>query len=126
MSQKSFWEVCSHALVCAGASPKYSATWALTSGEEIQFIHLYMQFGCLAFDEIIQVSDQPVAPSLGFVASTFGASVFRTLTWYCQAVPQYLLTRVFCCLSRSLAAASCVSSRAYGLVIPRAGFVFIR
>jgi hypothetical protein len=29
-----------------------------------------MQFGCLAFEELIQVSDQPVAPSLGFVTAT--------------------------------------------------------
>jgi hypothetical protein len=39
-------------------------------GEMIQSIHLYMQFGCLALDEIIQVSDQPVAPSLGTTVST--------------------------------------------------------
>ena len=26
---------------------------------------MYMQFGCLALDEIIQVSDQPVEPSVG-------------------------------------------------------------
>ena len=70
MSQKSFCVVCSHDLVCAGASPKYSATWALTSGEVIQSIHLYMQLGCAAFDETIQVSDQPVAPSFGSTVLT--------------------------------------------------------
>ena len=32
----------------AGASPKYSATWACVSGVIIQAIHLSMQFGCLA------------------------------------------------------------------------------
>ena len=31
----------------------------------MKFIHLYMQFGCLALELIIQVSDQPVAPSFG-------------------------------------------------------------
>ena len=35
------------------------------SGVSIQFIHMYMQFGFLALDEIIQVSDQPVEPSFG-------------------------------------------------------------
>ena len=35
----------------------------VASGEMIQSIHLYMQFGCSAFDEIIHVSDHPVAPS---------------------------------------------------------------
>jgi hypothetical protein len=42
----------------------------LTSGEEIQFIHLYMQFGCAAFEETIQVSDHPVAPSFGSTVLT--------------------------------------------------------
>ena len=54
----------------AGASPKYSATWAFTSGEEIQSIHLYMQLGWAAFDETIQVSDHPVGPSLGSTVLT--------------------------------------------------------
>ena len=70
MSQKSASVVCSHALAFAGASPKYSATWAFTSGEEIQSIHLYMQLGWAAFAEIIQVSDQPVAPSFGSTVLT--------------------------------------------------------
>src|SRR6478672_3658743 len=88
MSQKSFWLVCSHALVCAGASPKYSATWALTSGEVIQSIHLYMQFGCAAFAETIQVSDHPVAPSLGSTVLTWTLlSVPIVLAITCQVVP---------------------------------------
>src|SRR6478735_6234678 len=88
MSQKSFWLVCSHAFACAGASPKYSATCAFTSGEVIQSIHLYMQFGCLAFDEIIQVSDQPVEPSFGSTVLTFNlpsASIVFAMT--CHVVP---------------------------------------
>src|SRR5690349_18884680 len=102
-----------------------------------------MQFGCLAFDEIIHVSDQPVAPSFGLTASTLPPPALIVLTWYCHAVPiamsplanpsisswavpQYLLTSVFWTLSRSFAAASWVSSRAYGLVIPSSGLVFIR
>src|SRR6186997_123605 len=103
-----------------------------------------MQFGCLALDEIIQVSDQPVAPSFGSTASTcLPPAALIVLTWYCQAVPtdmsplakpsisswavpQYLPTSVFCCLSSSTAAASWVSSSEYGLVILRSGFVFMR
>src|SRR6185503_3390604 len=88
MSQKSFWLVCSHAFVCAGASPKYSATCAFTAGEVIQSIHLYMQFGCAAFDESIQVSDQPVAPSFGITALTWtllSAPMVFAIT--CQVVP---------------------------------------
>src|SRR5512141_1326531 len=60
----------SPALVCAGASPNHSATWSLTLGEMIQSIHLYTQFGWAALLEIIQVSDQPVAPSVGTSEST--------------------------------------------------------
>ena len=72
----------------AGASPKYSATCALTSGEVIQSIHLYMQFGCAAFDEIIQVSDQPVEPSFGSTVLTctlLSAPMVLAIT--CQVVP---------------------------------------
>src|SRR5258706_2467625 len=103
-----------------------------------------MRFGCLAVAEIIQVSDHPVAPSLGFVNLTgLPPGAFRTLAWYCQAVPiamspfvkpsisswavpQYLLTSAFCWSRRSFAAASWVASRAYGFVILRSGFVAIR
>ena len=62
-----------HAFGLAGASPKYSATCAWTCGVAIQAIHLYMQFGCLAFDASIQVSAQPVIPSVGTTASTVDA-----------------------------------------------------
>ena len=54
-----------HALLCAGASPNHSATSAFASGLMMWFIHMYMQFGCSASELIIQVSDQPVAPSSG-------------------------------------------------------------
>src|SRR6476469_8934958 len=88
MSQKSFWLVWSHAFVCAGASPKYSATWALISGEVIQSIHLYMQLGCAAFEEIIHVSDHPVAPSLGSTVLTWTLlSVPIRFAITCQVVP---------------------------------------
>src|SRR5437764_6830417 len=103
-----------------------------------------MQFGCLALEETIHVSDQPVAPSLGFVNETvFLASALMTLAWYCQAVPmamspfskpsisswavpQYLPMSAFCWIRRSFAAASWVASSEYGFLMPRSGFVAIR
>ena len=62
----------SHDLLCAGASPNHAATLALASGLMMWFIHRYMQFGCLASEEIIQVSDHPVAPSSGTNPCDFG------------------------------------------------------
>ena len=68
----------------------------------IQSIHLYMQLGCLAWDEIIQLSDQPVVPSLGLTAltGTGGVAPWRTPTWYCQVVPTTmspLVNESICC-----------------------------
>src|SRR3954451_9433718 len=88
MSQNDLSDVSSQDFVCAGASPKYSATWAFTLGEVIQSIHLYMQFGCAAFEATIQVSDQPVAPSLGstvFTCTLFSAPMVLAMT--CHVVP---------------------------------------
>jgi hypothetical protein len=48
---------------------------------------MYMQFGCSAWLEIIQVSDHPVAPSSGLTASIAGSLPARLFTWYCQVVP---------------------------------------
>src|SRR3954462_1960355 len=88
VSQNVGSEVSAHDLVCAGASPNHSATWAFTFGEVIQFIHWYMQFGCLALAAIIQVSDQPVTPSLGTTVSTFALpSDWMRLAMTCQVVP---------------------------------------
>ena len=42
-------------------------------------------------DDIIQVSAQPVAPSLGSTASTGDFSAFRALYWYGQVVPITML-----------------------------------
>ena len=53
----------------------------------MQSIHMYMQFGCLALEEIIQVSDQPVAPSLGSVVLTGTLSPSSRLAMTCQVVP---------------------------------------
>src|SRR4029079_8871646 len=103
-----------------------------------------MQFGCLDLEEIIQVSDHPVAPSLGLVNWTvFVPEALITFAWYCQAVPiamspfvkpsisswavpQYLPTRAFCWSSRSFAAASCVASSAYGFLMLSSGLVAMR
>src|SRR5512141_22914 len=98
-----------------------------------------MQFGCLALDEIIQVSDQPVAPSLGVTLATcLPPAALIVFCWYSQAVPiamsplanpsisscavpQYLPISVFWTLSRSTAAWSWSLSSAYGLVILSSG-----
>src|SRR6478736_6345098 len=103
-----------------------------------------MQFGWAALDEIIQVSDHPVAPSLGVTLATFlPVPALMVFCWYSQAVPiamsplanpsisswavpQYLPISVFWTLSSATAAASWSLSSAYGLVIFRSGWVFIR
>src|ERR1700755_1339603 len=79
-------EVSAQALAFDGASPKHSATSACACGEMIHSIHMYMQFGCLALEEIIQVSDQPVAPSLGSVVLTGTLSPSSRLAITCQVV----------------------------------------
>src|SRR4029078_2173808 len=85
--QWSFAAVYAHAARLAGASPNHSATCACTFGEVIQFIHLYMQFGFLALELIIQVSDHPVEPSLGSTVLTFTLSAWSRLAMTCQVVP---------------------------------------
>ena len=50
-------------------------------------IHMSMQFGCSASAYIIQVSDQPVVPSSGVIASTGAPSAWSRLTWNGQVVP---------------------------------------
>src|SRR4051794_39320852 len=83
----------SHDLLCAGASPNHWAICALTSGEITQSIHLYMQFGCSAWELSIQVSDHPVAPSSGTnpweagLAATGWSSASSVKYWYCHEVP---------------------------------------
>ena len=80
-------------MLCAGASPNHCAISALTSGEMMWFIHLYMQFGCSAWELIIQVSDHPVAPSSGTnpceagLAATGWLSASSAKYWYCHVVP---------------------------------------
>src|SRR6266550_1190046 len=87
MSQVLGSAVSAHDFAFAGASPNHSATSAFTFGETIQSIQRYMQFGCLALDEIIHVSDQPVAPSFGRMALTGTLSASSRLVITCQVVP---------------------------------------
>ena len=64
-----------------------------------------MQFGCLASEEIIQVSDHPVAPSVGTNpvsgpgALTGWLSASNVKYWYCHVVPTWsspLVNRLIC------------------------------
>src|SRR3954454_9905628 len=102
----------------------------------IQFIHSYMQLGCLASELSIQVSDQTVAPSFGRkpwlagLAATGTPSSLSRENWYCQVVPtatsppakaetcfaasdQYSPTFARCSFSRSIAALNCSSLSSY-------------
>src|SRR5439155_7726215 len=62
--------ITAQAFLFAGVSPNEIACCACTFGVETHLIHMTAQFGCFAFDEIIQVSAQPVAPSLGIRSFT--------------------------------------------------------
>jgi hypothetical protein len=79
-----------HAASLDGASPKYSVAAAFASGEMMWFIQRYMQFGFFAFDEIIQVSDQPVEPSFGRTDATGTFSPSSTFVITCHVVPTTL------------------------------------
>src|SRR3954453_6366368 len=87
MSQWSLTAVSAHDFLFAGASPNHSATAALALGEMMWFIHMYMQFGCLAFAEIIQGSDQPGAPSWGGSVLSGGLSAWSRFAMTCPVVP---------------------------------------
>src|SRR2546423_15026182 len=109
------------AFLLAGVSPNESACCACTFGVETHLIHRTAQFGCFAFDEIIQVSAQPVAPSFGIRSLTGAFDACSVLVWYghdapmvalpflnrsisSPAVTQYFLTSACCFFSRSTAA----------------------
>src|SRR5919199_5647394 len=66
-AQPPFWilSMYGHAFGFAGVSPNDSACSAWTFGVETHLMKRYAQFGCLAFEAIIHVSAQPVAPSFG-------------------------------------------------------------
>ena len=93
---------------------------------------------------IIHVSDQPVAPSTGFVVATdvpdspFARFAVSCQPWDCVIAPlarpwpclttsaQYSATSGFCWRTSSTAASNCVRSSAYGFLIPSSGRVVIR
>src|SRR5581483_10536066 len=104
---------------------------ACTFGVETHAIHLYMQFGCLACDDIIHVSAQPVAPSFGIVSFTGTLSALSVFVWYGHEAPttaspflnspissdasaQYFLISGFCFFSRLIVALNCVWVISYG------------
>src|ERR1044072_3402150 len=87
MSQWFLAAVSAHAFLLDGASPNHSATAALAFGEMMWSIHMYMQFGCLALEEIIQVSDHPVAPSFGSTTSIGTLSASSRFAITCHVVP---------------------------------------
>src|SRR5690348_17043461 len=112
------------AFLFAGVSRKESACCACTFGVETHWIHFTAQFGCLAFVEIIQVSAQPVAPSLGirsFTGALASCSVivcngqdaptrtppFLNRSTSSPASTQYFLISGCCCLSRATVALNC-------------------
>src|SRR5215208_6076057 len=87
MSQWSLTAVSAQAFWFDGASPNHSATWAFAFGETMWSIHMYMQLGFLAFEEIIQVSDHPVAPSFGSAVLIGTLSASSRLAITRQVVP---------------------------------------
>src|SRR3954449_3830740 len=132
-----------HAFAFAGVSSNDNACCACTFGVETHRIHFTAQFGCLALDEIIHVSAQPVAPSFGIRSLTGALAPWSVIVWYGQEAPtvappflnrsisspaeaQYFFTSGRCFLSRSTAALNCDEFSSYGSLIPRPGFVFER
>src|SRR3954465_4943123 len=90
------------------------------------------------FDETIQVSSQPVAPSEGTRSFTGAFAPIRVLVWYGHDAPttaspflkrsissdasaQYFLISGFCCLSSLVVAANWVEFSSYGSLMPSAG-----
>src|SRR5438034_7548027 len=131
------------AFLLTGVSPYEVACCACTFGVVIHCIHLYPQFGCLAFDESIHVSSQPVTPSFGVTNATGAFAAFSWLYWYGQeapiveppflkrsiwseATPQYFFTSGRCCFNRLTVASNWVLLSSYGSLIPSDGFVFER
>src|SRR5919201_5913784 len=101
------------------------ACCACTFGVETHLIHITAQFGCFAFDEIIHVSAQPVAPSFGIRSLTGALAAWSVFVWYGHEAPmtaspflnrsissearaQYFLINGFCRLRSATAALSCV------------------
>src|ERR1041385_2089880 len=132
-----------HAFGLTGVSPNTRACFASTCGVVTYFIHMYAQFGCGARFASIQVSAQPVAPSVGIVSSTGAFAAFSCSVWYGQPAPittspflkseissvaefQYRFSSGFCFFSSETAASSCGFVSSYGSLIPCDACVFIR
>src|SRR5690348_3455913 len=95
------------------------------------------------FDETIQVSSQPVAPSFGTMSFTGAFAPMSVFVWYGHDAPitaspflnrsisseasaQYFLISGFCFFSRPIVAENCDELSSYGSLIPSDGCVFIR
>src|SRR6478672_12028904 len=104
---------------------------------------MYAQFGCLAFDESIHVSAQPVAPSVGIRSFTGTLSATSVLVWYGHVAPmtaspflnrsisseasaQYFLISTRCFFRSETAALNCLEFNSYGSLIPSDGCFFAR
>src|SRR3954451_6462325 len=132
-----------HAFAFAGVSSNDNACCACTFGVETHRIHFTAQFGCLALDEIIYVSAQPVAPSFG-IRSLTGALAFWSVivcsgqeaptvappflnrSTSSPAVAQYFLISGCCFFSRSTVALNWAELSSYGSLMPSPGCAFDR
>src|SRR3989440_5316711 len=119
------------------------ASSACTFGVEIHASHFIAQSRFFVCDDTIQVSSQPVAPSLGTRSFTGALAALSVFVWYGQeapitaspflnrsissdASPQYFLISGFCFLSRLTAASNCFWFSSYGSLIPSDGCDFER
>ena len=91
----------------------------------------------------IQVSPHPVAPSLGIVSATWAPASFSWIVWYGHAAPmkaspcwnmsisidalgQYFLISLRCCVRSATAASNCFLVSSYGSLMPRLGCDLLR
>src|SRR3954453_6055055 len=108
---------------------------ACTFGVEIHASHFIAQSRFFVCDDTIQVSSQPVAPSLGTRSFTGALAAINVFVWYGHEAPitaspflnrsisseasaQYFLINGFCFFSKVIAAANWVFDSSYGSVIP--------
>ena len=83
--------VSAHDFELPGASPNHSAIFALVSGDDDVVDERVRAARFLVLELIIQVSDQPVAPSGGLMTSTgtAGVSPLSRLVMICHVVPTF-------------------------------------
>src|SRR3954447_22977084 len=70
-----------HAFVLTGVSPKKIACCVCTFGVEIHDSHFIAQSRVFVWDDTIQVSSQPVAPSLGTRSFTGALAAISVFVW---------------------------------------------